>query len=628
MSINSERHPMTLLDATPSPSAPSPSALGDVAPDASAPDRGRVTRVSGPVVAAVGLPTARLFDVVRVGPQRLTGEIIQLDGPVCVVQVFEDTTGLRVGDAVQGTGGPLLAELGPGLLGAIMDGIGRPLGVLAGLTPGSGGTDPEQWAGADPYVPCGADPPRLDRTRRWRFTPTARVGDAVEPGDVLGTVPEGALEHLVLVPDGLPGEVTAVFDGELTVLDEVARIGDQPVTMLQRWPVRIARPVRDRRSLRRPLVTGRRVLDMLFPVARGGAAIIPGGFGTGKTVTETSLAKYAEADVVVYVGCGERGNELTEVLEEFPALLDPRTGGPLMQRTVLVANTSNMPVAAREASVYTGITIAEYYRDQGYHVALMADSTSRWGEALREVSSRLEEIPAEDGYPAYLATRLAGFYERAGEVRCRCGPGSPERIGSVTVVGAVSPAGGDFSEPITQNSLRLAGCFWALDTELARQRHFPAVNWTRSYSQYDVVGWFDEHVAADWGELRGWALALLQQEAALLEVMQLLGVEALAAEQRVVLRTGRLLREDFLQQSAFDEVDASCPPTKQVTMLRAIRDADAAMGAALGRGVGVVEATTVATLVEFGAMKNWPADEADERSATLAHRLTEEVRGL
>jgi V/A-type H+-transporting ATPase subunit A len=587
------------------------------------------------VVEATGLTGARLFDVVRVGHQRLTGEIIRLDRDTCVVQVFEDTTGLRAGDPAEPTGGPLLAELGPGLLGAIVDGMGRPLDVLAGvpimsptLSPTTRDGSPRRWAQADPYIPRGADPPRLDRTRTWPFSPAVASGDVVEPGDVLGTVPEGPIEHRVLVPDGLSGRVTRIRVGDLTVDDEVARIDEHPVTMLQRWPVRQGRPVRGRRPLNRPLITGQRVLDVLFPLARGGAAIIPGGFGTGKTVTETSLAKYAEADVVVYVGCGERGNELTEILDEFPALVDPRTGAPLMRRTVLVANTSNMPVAAREASVYTGITIAEYYRDQGYHVALMADSTSRWGEALREVSSRLEEIPAEDGYPAYLATRLAGFYERAGEVDCRASTTAPARTGSVTVVGAVSPAGGDFSEPITQNSLRLAGCFWALDTALARQRHFPSVNWTRGYSQYEVVSWFDEQVAPDWGQLRRWALALLAQEGSLQEVVQLLGVEALAPEQRVVLRTGRLLREDFLQQSAFDEVDASCAPAKQVAMLRAIHRVHLALTQALARGVPARQLSELPVLAELGRMKSWTTSEATQRSTHLADRVTQEVQAL
>jgi V/A-type H+/Na+-transporting ATPase subunit A len=408
--------------------------------------RGRLLGVAGPVVEASGLPTVRLFDVVRVGEQRLPGEVIRLSAGVATIQVFEDTTGLRVGDPVEVTGGPLLLDLGPGLLGSIVDGTGRPLVELAGLRDG---------VVERPFIPRGADPQRLDADRLWEVTPHVEVGASVVAGDLLATVPEtAALTHRVLLPPGRSGTVTAVHPGPARIYDPVVEVDGRPVTMVQRWPVRQPRPVRRRLRLDRPLITGTRVLDLLFPVALGGAAIIPGGFGTGKTMTEQSLAKYAEADVVVYVGCGERGNELTEVLHDFPQLTDPRTGAPLMERTVLVANTSNMPVAARESSIYVGVTIAEYYRDQGYHVALMADSTSRWGEALREVSTRLEEIPAEDGYPAYLASRLAGFYERSGNVECL---GSPDRSGSVTIVGAVSPAGGDFSEPITQNSLRT--CF-------------------------------------------------------------------------------------------------------------------------------------------------------------------------
>ena len=507
---------------------------------------GRVVGVSGPVVTAAGLPEVRLFDVVRVGHERLMAEVVRIDGPHVVLQVFEETAGLRCGDPVVSTGGPLQVELGPGLLGSIIDGTGRPLTVIAAAAGG-------------PFIPRGSEPPTLDPDRRWEFRPAVSVGDRVGPGDLLGTVEETtALTHRVLLPPRAPaGTVTAVHAGPRTVEEAVVEVDGRAVPMRQRWPAREARPVAARLPLDRPLVTGQRVLDMLFPVAVGGAAVIPGGFGTGKTMTEQALAKHAAADVVVYVGCGERGNEITEVLEEFPELDDPRTGAPLMERTVLVANTSNMPVAARESSIYVGITVAEYFRDQGYDVALMADSTSRWGEALREVSTRLEEIPAEDGYPAYLAARLAGFYERAGRVDCL---GAGGRTGSVTVVGAVSPAGGDFSEPITQNSLRLAGTFWALDTALARQRHYPAVNWTRSYSQYAVGDWFDHEIDPGWTDLRDWALALLSQETALSEVVQLLGADSLAPEQQLVLRTGRLLREDVLQQSSFDPVDASCPP--------------------------------------------------------------------
>ena len=575
-------------------------------------DIGRVTKVSGPVVGATDLPHTRLLDVVRVGTDRLLGEVIKVDGDLVVMQVFEDTTGLRVGEPVEATGEPLYAELGPGLLGGILDGTQRRLQDLA--------------RDGDVYIARGADPPRLDRDRRWDFRPAVGVGDQVGPGDVLGSVCEGlAVEHRILTPVDRAGVVTTIHPGPATVVEPVVEIDGRPVTMLRRWPLRRARPAANRLPLTVPLVTGQRVLDLLFPVARGGSAIIPGGFGTGKTVLEQALAKFATADVVVYVGCGERGNELTEVLEQFPELRDPRTGAPLMERTVLIANTSNMPVAAREASIYTGITIAEYYRDQGYDVAMMADSTSRWGEALREVSSRLEEMPAEDGYPAYLATRLAGFYERAGAVTCL---GAPERTGSVTIVGAVSPAGGDFSEPITQNSLRLAGCFWALDTALSRQRHFPAVNWLRSFSQYDLDEWFGTEVADDWSLLRRWTAATLQAEGALQDVVSLLGIEALAAEQRITLRIGQALREDLLQQDSFDDVDASCSPARLLAMLRVVHEAGTAMDAALARGVPVTDITEAGALAELGQMRRWPADAVDDSAALLTTRVAEEMRAL
>jgi V/A-type H+-transporting ATPase subunit A len=577
-----------------------------------------LVRVAGPVVSAAGLERPKLFDVVRVGHQRLPGEVIRLEGDLATVQVFEDTGGLRAGDPVVGTGSPLVVELGPGLLGGIIDGIGRPLTVLADFD--------EDGAPSSPFIPRGADPPRLDPDRLWEVVASAAEGDEVGPGDVLATVAETtALVHRILVPPGRSGRVTAVHAGPRRVHEPVAEIDGEPVGMVQRWAVRHPRPVADRLPLDRPLVTGTRVLDVLFPVALGGAAVIPGGFGTGKTVTEQSLAKHAAADVVVYVGCGERGNELTEVLKEFPELEDPRTGAPLMERTVLVANTSNMPVAAREASIYIGITIAEYFRDQGYHVALMADSTSRWGEALREVSARLEEIPAEDGYPAYMASRLAGFYERAGHVVCL---GEDRRTGSVTVVGAVSPAGGDFSEPITQNSLRVVGTFWALDTGLARRRHYPAVNWTRSFSQYHVDDWFDREVASDWSAVRAWASALLQEEAALQDMVQLLGVEALAPDQRVVLRTGQALREDVLQQSSFDPDDASCPPAKAIAMLRVVREAHEAMSAAVRAGVDVERIVSSPSLARLSGMKRWPAaggPELDQGEAALRAMVRREL---
>lgn len=580
------------------------------------PVAGRLVRIAGPVVEARGLPGARLYDVVRIGEMGLTGEIIRLDGPVTVIQVYEDTRGLRVGEPVTSTGGPLIAELGPGLLGKVFDGIQRPLAALANDLP---------EAGTGPFIERGARPPALDRDARWAFAPSVRVGDRIGPGDILGSVAETpAITHRILVPHGRHGLVTKVRAGHLGVDEAVVWLDDEPVAMSSRWPVRVARPYRRALDPDRPLVTGQRVIDTFFPLAVGGVAIIPGGFGTGKTVTQQALAKWAHADVVVYVGCGERGNELAEVLEQFPELVDPRTGASLMDRTVLVANTSNMPVAAREASIYTGMTIAEYYRDQGHDVILLADSTSRWGEALREISSRLEEMPAEEGYPAYLSGRLAEFYERAGAVVC---VGDGERTGSVSVIGAVSPAGGDFSEPITQYSLRGAGAFWALDPELARARHFPAINWMRSYSLYDLAESLEGSAAPGWEEQRAWAVALLQREAELLDIVQLLGVDALAAPERGTLRTGRLLREDFLQQSAFDPDDAYCAPEAQLAILGLIRRAHDAMQRAIERGVPVEAATGSPVLGEIASMRATPTAAA-AIAVGIAARFDEELDSL
>lgn len=578
---------------------------------------GEIYGVAGPVVVAKGLPATRLYNVAQVGHARLPGEVIRLDGAQAVIQVYEDTSGLAAGEPVLDTGEPLQVELGPGLLGSIFDGTQRPLTVLARTGDNPWGT---------PMIPRGVAPPALDRERPWVFQPAVAAGERVEPGDVLGTVQETvALEHRMLVPPGVAGAVTDVRDGEVGIDDPVVWVDGSPLTMLSRWPVRRARPAAGRLALDTPFVTGQRSIDTLFPLARGGTATIPGGFGTGKTVLEQSLAKWGHADVIVYVACGERGNELTEVLDEFPRLTDPRTGLSLMQRTILVANTSNMPVAAREASIYTGITLAEYFRDQGYHVALMADSTSRWGEALREVSSRLEEMPAEEGYPAYLSTRLAEFYERAGAVVCL---GRDERSGSVSIVGAVSPAGGDFSEPITQHSLRLAGTFWGLDTSLARQRHFPSINWNRSYTLYELGAWFDREVAKDWGAQRAWALDLLQREGSLIEIVQLLGTDSLAPAERVVLATGRLLREDFLQQSAFDEIDAYCALAKQHAMLRVVRAAHDAMEAVVGRGVPIDLLDDTTTLREVARMRSWSEAESDERADALIERIAAELEAL
>jgi V/A-type H+/Na+-transporting ATPase subunit A len=578
---------------------------------------GEIHGVAGPVVVARGLTATRLYNVVEVGQAGLAGEVIRLDGPDAVIQVYEDTSGLTAGEPVTDTREPLRAELGPGLLGSIFDGTQRPLTVLA-----RSGENP--WG--RPMIPRGLSAPPLDRERSWEFAPAVAIGEPVGAGDTLGTVQETAqFTHRILVPAGADGVVTDLRSGSARIEDPVVWIDGSPVTMLSRWPVRRPRPTAGRLGLDTPFISGQRSIDTLFPLARGGTSTIPGGFGTGKTVLEQSLAKWGHADVIVYVACGERGNELTEVLDEFPRLTDPHTGASLMERTILVANTSNMPVAAREASIYTGITIAEYFRDQGYHVALMADSTSRWGEALREVSSRLEEMPAEEGYPAYLATRLAEFYERAGAVACL---GRGERSGSVSIVGAVSPAGGDFSEPITQHSLRLAGTFWGLDTALARQRHFPSINWNRSYTLYELDAWFDREVSAGWSAQRAWALDLLQRESSLLEIVQLLGTDSLAPAERVVLESGRLLREDFLQQSAFDDVDAYCALGKQYTMLRVIHAAHEAMEVAIGRGIAIEALAAAPALREVARMRSWPEDGAAELADGLIERIRTELEKL
>jgi V/A-type H+-transporting ATPase subunit A len=578
---------------------------------------GEIWRIAGPVVVARGLRGVRLYNVVRVGEAALPGEVIRLDGNSATIQVYEDTAGLRVGEPVQDTGRPLEIELGPGMLGHIFDGTQRPLQVLA-----RSGDQPF----GRPWLPRGVALPALERERVWMFEPRVEVGTVVEGGDLVGVVAETqALQHRILLPPHIHGTVTDVRAGPVRIEEPVVWVDDQPVPMLSRWRVREPRPFKERLAPTTPLITGQRAIDVLFPIARGGAATIPGGFGTGKTVLQQSLAKWAHADVVVYVGCGERGNELAEVLEEFPELVDPRTGASLMERTILIANTSNMPVAAREASIYTGVTIAEYFRDQGYHVALMADSTSRWGEALREVSSRLEEMPGEEGYPAYLSSRLAEFYERGAAVRCL---GSDQPEGSVTIIGAVSPAGGDFSEPITQHSLRLAGTFWALDTSLARERHFPAIDWNRSYTLYDLANWFNREVASDWDDHSAWARQLLQREAQLLEVVQLVGADTLAPPERLLLRTGRILREDFLQQSAFDEHDAYCPAVKQLVMLRTIRRADAAMRAAVDRGVDVERVARSKSLAALSRMRAWDAAEAEVEAHALAEEIDTELGSL
>ena len=515
---------------------------------------GAVIRVSGSLVVARSLPRARMYDLVEVGERGLAGEIIRLEGELASIQVYEDTSGMRVGEPVVSTGSPLLVELGPGLLGGVFVGVERPLPALT--------------AASGPFLAPGARLPALDRKRRWRFTPSVSPGDELRGGSVLGEVDEAGTRHFILAPPGAMGKVAAVENGEVTVDEPVVTLQDGArLTLAQRWPMRVARPHRGKLPHREPLLTGQRVFDTFFPLARGGTAVVPGGFGTGKTVVEHLLAKYAAVDLIVYIGCGERGNEMTALLSEFPQLSDPLSGRPLLARTVLIANTSNMPVAAREASIYVGVTIAEYFRDMGYDVAVMADSTSRWAEALREMSSRLGEMPGEEGYPPYLAARLATFYERAGTVRCLTP--REERKGSVTIVSAVSPPGGDFSEPVTQASLRVGGALWALDIDLAQRRHFPAVSWTESYSLYvsDLEAWFARQISPDWAELRVRAMRVLEKERELQQVVAVVGVDALPDDERLTLEVARLVREGFLRQDGFHPVDASCPAERQTTML-------------------------------------------------------------
>lgn len=579
------------------------------------PDTGVIVRVAGPVVVAQGLTGVRMYDVVYVGQLRLVGEVIRLAGNQATLQVYEDTGGLRVGEPVVSSGGPFMVELGPGLLGAIFDGVQRPLPLLL-----------EQQGN---FIARGAVVLALDRQKSWTFEPHVRVGDPVSGGDLLGVVPETAhLEHRVLVPPGLSGVVETIQPGRFTLEETVATVrGDGQVhrlTLMQRWPARQPRPHRGKLDPTEPLITGQRVVDAFFPIAKGGTAIVPGGFGTGKTVLEQTFAKWADADIIVYVGCGERGNEMTDVLSEFPKLEDPYTGGPLMERTVLVANTSNMPVAAREASIYTGVTMAEYFRDMGYDVAVMADSTSRWGEALREVSGRLEEMPGEEGYPAYLLSRLAEFYERGGRVVCLGAgeQGSSPRTGSVTLIGAVSPPGGDFSEPITQNSLRVTGAFWGLDTDLARRRHFPAINWVSSYSLYQLAPWFSRQVAADWAEQTQRARALLQRETELQEIVQLVGADALAEAEKGDLAVGRMLREDFLQQSAVSD-DAFCPLAKTYWLLKVILTFYDHMAAALRRAVPLEQLLAPALLDPIARMREWPPEAAADRAGELLRQIEE-----
>lgn len=527
-------------------------------------ETGIITRVTGPLVEARNMRDAQMYEVVQVADEKLLGEVIQLDGETASIQVYEETAGLGPGQKVYRTGKSMSAMLAPGLLESVYDGIQRPLALI------------EEKSGGH-FIERGVEASGIDLEKKWTFKPTVKVGDTVEEGDIIGEVDETTLiKHKVMVPYGISGEVTAIESGDFTVTDTVAKVKmdgkNHDIVMLQYWPIRKPRPTKGKIFPDKPMVTGGRSIDMFFPIAQGGAGCIPGPFGAGKTVTQQSIAKYCDAQVIVYIGCGERGNEMTEVLDEFPHLIDPNSGEPLMKRTVLIANTSNMPVAAREASIYTGITIAEYYRDMGYSVALMADSTSRWAEAMREISGRMEEMPGEEGYPAYLSSRTAEFYERAGRTKCL---GSDDRIGALTVIGAVSPPGGDLSEPVSQATLRVTKCFWGLDGALAYKKHFPSINWLNSYSLY--IENFKEHwmknIAPDFLDVRAEALSLLQEESKLLEIVRLVGMEALSNEEKLTLEIARSIREDYLFQNAFDPEDAFTSPKKQYGMLKSIMTA-------------------------------------------------------
>jgi len=580
---------------------------------------GKIIRIAGPVVEAEGMKGVKMYEVVRVGDDELLGEIIRIIEDRAVIQVYEDTTGLKPGDKVVSTGESLSAELGPGLLGTIYDGIQRPLDKIKLLV--------------GDFIRRGVHEYALDRKKKWKFIPKIKEGDYVVAGDVIGVVPETlAIEHRLLVPPNMGGKVTWVAEeGEYTIEDVIVKLESNGKTyelkMFHRWPIRVPRPFKRRLDPEVPLITGQRVFDTFFPVAKGGTAAIPGGFGTGKTVSQHQLAKWSDAEIVVYIGCGERGNEMTEVLEEFPELQDPRTGRPLMERTVLIANTSNMPVAAREASIYMGITIAEYFRDMGYNVALMADSTSRWAEALREISGRLEEMPGEEGFPAYLASRIAEFYERAGRVVTL---GSDDRIGSITVVGAVSPPGGDFSEPVTQNTLRIVKVFWALDSALADQRHFPSVNWLRSYSLYidKLSKWLKENVAEDFPDLRREAMEILQREAELQEIVKLVGPDALPRKDQLLMEVARMIREDFLQQNAFDPVDTYCSLKKQYLMLKAIITFYREGLRALDKGASIIKLKEHPIKFRIARMKLIEEEKAENEITKLIDEIKSSIRSL
>ncbi len=579
---------------------------------------GRIKSIAGPLVIAKDMRGCEMYEVVRVGQEGLMGEIIKLIQDLAYVQVYEDTTGLKPGEEVVRTGAPLSVELGPGIITNFYDGIQRPLLEIKNQ--------------AGDYITRGINLPGLDPDKKWDFTATVKKGDELVGGDYLGEVQESkVIKHRIMVPPGIQGKVVEIKSGSFTVNEVIAILesGGKKIelTMKQKWPVRIGRPLKKKLDPEVPLLTGQRIYDTFFPIAKGGTAAIPGGFGTGKTVSQHQLAKWADSQIVVYVGCGERGNEMTEVLITFPELDDPSTGEKLMERSTLIANTSNMPVAAREASIYTGVTIAEHYRDMGYDVALMADSSSRWAEALREISGRLEEMPGEEGFPAYLGTRLADFYERAGRVVTL---GSEERFGSVSIIGAVSPPGGDFSEPVAQNTLRVVSAFWALDTNLADRRHFPAINWLTSYSLYldFVKPWFDQNVDKDFQGLRGDMMALLEQEAELQEIVQLVGQDALPESDRALLEVARMIREDYLQQHAYHEIDSYCSIEKQYLMLKIIMKFYQEVNKAIESGVGANRIAAVKVKDEIARMKYTPNQDFPKRYEELMQSIEREFESL
>ncbi|MCL4327863.1 MAG: V-type ATP synthase subunit A [Candidatus Thermoplasmatota archaeon] len=580
---------------------------------------GKIVRISGPVVGAEGIEDARMYDVVRVGELGLVGEIIRLNAGIATVQVYEDTSGLRPGDKVENTHMPLSVELGPGLLKSIYDGIQRPLDVI------------RETSGD--FIRRGLTAAPLDRNKKWAFSPTARKNDKVVAGQIIGFVDETSLiKHKIMVPLGIEsGTIESLESGEYTVTDRIGSIktdkGSIDLHLMQNWPVRNPRRVLNKLPPNEPLITGQRVIDTFFPVAKGGTVAVPGPFGSGKTVVQHQLSKWADSDIVVYVGCGERGNEMTEILTTFPELQDPKSGKPLMERTVLIANTSNMPVAAREASIYTGITIAEYYRDMGYDIALMADSTSRWAEALREISGRLEEMPGEEGYPAYLGRRLSEFYERSGNANV---VSNETRRGSITIVGAVSPPGGDISEPVSQNTLRVTRVFWALDASLASRRHFPSINWLNSYSLYreDLSKWFDSNVSLEWSSTYSDAMGILQKEAELQEIVQLVGYDALPEKEKAALDVARIIREDFLQQSAFDDIDTYCSVNKQFLMLKAILSLGKNQSNIIERGITMDQLRSLKVREMISRMKEVKEDQVNDYYKNVESEISAEVSSL